>query len=284
MRPGYLALTVPGLGGVLAGEIQDSTGLRLSGEVGNDGRADVVSFDVGRGADPVGGLRTAEDVFAVVARARSDGDPQRLVSRLITRDGLERALSVWSRWVGPLSASATFRVIVRVLSERQFRRTSLRSVALAAVARQRPRWRVEDPSMLELWILETKPSEFVAALRLSSRALRQRGGRAQERRAALRPAVASAMVRLAGQPNGRLLDPCCGSGTIVGEALDRGWQALGSDIDPEALAIAEQNCPEAEFRQADVRELPYPRGWADAIVTNPPFGNQFECRVAARSG
>jgi tRNA G10 N-methylase Trm11 len=45
------------------------------------------------------------------------------------------------------------------------------------------------------------------------------------------------MVQLAGVPSGVLLDPCCGSGTILREALEVGWEAVGSDLDPSASRL-----------------------------------------------
>jgi SAM-dependent methyltransferase len=269
-------MTMPGLGPLLAAEVDRHPGLQRMGQPAFDGRADLVFFQSARGVDPTVALRTAEDVFVLLSYATSEADPQRLTSRLVQRERLERALSVWSRLVRPLASAMGYRVIVRVLSEENFRRTSLRSVVSAAVACHRPRWRVEDPADIELWISELSDSRFVAGVRLSDKSMRQRGGREIERQGALRPVVAAAMVALAGEPKGLLLDPCCGSGTIVGEALAVGWRGCGSDIDDDAVAIARRNHPACEFRQADARELPFADGEADALVSNLPFGKQFE--------
>jgi SAM-dependent methyltransferase len=244
--------------------------------IGFDGRADIVFFRVRRGARlPLDGLRLAEDVFVVISGA-SAGPPGRVAASLITRDGLERALSVRAGYVGHLSSSMTFRVIARVADESLFQRTDLRHAVERAIGASRPRWRIADPAGLEVWVAEHRRGRYVSGLRLSDKRLRQHGrGRASERQGALRPVVAAAMVRLAGVAPGRLLDPCCGSGTIVAEAVAAGWDAGGSDIDEDAVSAARVNSPGAVIQRADALHLPHTDGQFDAVVANLPFGRQF---------
>lgn len=276
----YLATTMPGLGPLLRDEIQRHPTLRFTAGPYDDGRSDIVLFQAARGADPLEALRVAEDVFVLAGITESDADAQRLASRLINREGLERALAVRSRLVAPLQSAMTYRVIARVLSERHFRRTSLRSVISAAVARHRPRWTVADPSSLEIWVQELRGGAFVATLRLSNGSLRQRGGRAVERHGALRPAVAAAMVSLAGDPKGTLLDPFCGTGTILAEAVIAGWTAEGLDIDDDAVTIAQLNVPLARVSHGDARKLDRGNGSLAAVVSNLPFGRQYAADTA----
>jgi tRNA G10 N-methylase Trm11 len=177
----------------------------------------------------------------------------------------------------------TYRVIARVVDESRFKRTELREAVTTTVAVHRPRWRVEDPAQLELWVLEYQRAAFVAGLRLSDKRMRQHGsGRVTERQGALRPVVAAAMIRLAGEPPGHLLDPCCGSGTILEEALSVGWEATGSDLDPNAVAIARQNVSQAVVDRADVLDLSHDDATFDAVVSNLPFGRQFPVADPAR--
>lgn len=274
--PGFFATTLPGLGQLLGAEIAAHPDLDLDDETGYDGRADIVLFHARRGARVgLDELRLAEDVFATIADAGS-GPPGRVANALITRTGLERALSTWARLVRPLSSSMTFRVITRVVDERRFKRTELRGAVVNAIAANRPRWRIADPADLEIWVLEHRRARFIAGLRLSDKRMRQHGeGRSEERHGALRPVVAAAMVRLAGDPPGRILDPCCGTGTILREGLAAGWDARGSDIDEQAVHTARANVADAVIEQADALSLPHPDGAFDAVVTNPPFGRQF---------
>jgi 23S rRNA G2445 N2-methylase RlmL len=277
---GYFATTMPGLGELLGMELARRPGLEPTGQRGNDGRSDIVFFRIRRGSRlDLDQLRLAEDVFVTVAEA-SSAPPVRLAAALVSPAALERALSTWARVVRHLTPAMTFRVIARVVDERRFRRTELRGAVLNAVAGSRTRWRLADPAELEVWALEYAKGRFVAGLRLSDTRMRQHGpGRAVERRGALRPVVAAAMVQLAGQPPGRLLDPCCGSGTLLGEALARTWTAIGADLDPAAVATARANVPLATVEQGDVLRLPHPDGSMDAVATNLPFGRQFKVQA-----
>ena len=261
---------------MLQQEIDAHPDLEPVEELGNDGRADIIFFRMRRGAQPdLSTLRLAEDVFVTLADTGS-GPPRRVADALVTRADLERGLSVWARFAGHLHSSMTYRVVARVVDESRFKRTELRDAVTTAVAVHRPRWRVADPAQLELWVLEHQRAVFVAGLRLSDKRMRQHGGgRATERRGALRPVVAAAMIRLAGEPPGRLLDPCCGTGTLLGEALSVSWEALGSDLDPEAVAMARANVPRAVVDRADVLDLPHDDASFDAVVSNLPFGRQF---------
>lgn len=281
--PGFFATTLPGLGKLLRQEIEAHPDLEPVEELGNDGRADIVFFRMRRGARPdLSTLRLAEDVFVTLAHTWS-GPLRRVADSLVTRADLERGLSVWTRFAGHLHSSMTYRVVARVVDESRFKRTELRSAVTTAVAVHRPRWRVEDPAQLEVWVLEHQRAAFVAGLRLSDKRMRQHGsGRATERQGALRPVVAAAMIRLAGEPPGRLLDPCCGTGTLLGEALSAGWDALGSDVDPEAVAMARENVPQAVVDRADVLDLPHDDATFDAVASNLPFGRQFQIDDPAR--
>ena len=245
---------------------------------GFDGRSDVVAFGTGRGGRAaVLGLRTIEDVFVEVGRAsRTDGDDARAIARRVWRPAeVERALSVWAAEIRPLSAAMTFRVVARVLHERSFLRTELRREVAGVVGADRPSWRSADPAELEVWVSEYRSGEFVAGLHLSDARTRQHDGRQVERPGALRPTVAAAMVMLAGEPSGTLLDPCCGAGSIVAEAIARGWTASGLHIDPDAVDVAQANVSGAAFSVGDVRNLDVPDGSLAACVSNLPFGRQY---------
>jgi len=264
------ATAVPGLGSLLADELDDLAGVAVR-DWGHDGRADVVLFDAEPGAvRRARQLRLAEDVFAEVGRTlRADGDRPDWIAGRIWRPGrVNRALRLRS-----VADRATFRVVARVRQERSFLRTELRREFTRAIARDRPRWRGADPAQVEVWVTEYRSGRLVAGVRLSDARMRQHDGRAAERGGALRPTVAAAMVRLAGKPDGTLLDPCCGSGTILTEAARAGWTAYGLDIDPDAVAVARRNG--ATAGQGDARDLPMKAGEAGAAVSNLPFGRQY---------
>lgn len=272
----YFAATLPGLGVLLRSELEQHPAVDPDGEVGFDGRADLVFFTPRRGSNfQPRDLRLAEDVFVQLGSTQG-GSARDIAGQLVTATGLERALSTLARLSRPLKAAMTFRAITRVRDEGRFKRTELRQAVTRAVVAQRPRWRMQDPSELEIWVLEHRDGTYVAGLRLTDKSQRQHGtGRAAERHGALRPVVAAAMVRLAGTRPGSLLDPCCGTGTILGEALAVGWDAYGSDLDLDAVRLARDNVPAATIDAADALALPHPDESFDAIVSNLPFGRQF---------
>lgn len=57
--------------------------------------------------------------------------------------------------------------------------------------------------------------------------------------AMMAPPVARRLIEMLSQPDATVLDPFCGSGTVVVEALRLGRSAIGFDINPLALLIAE---------------------------------------------
>lgn len=272
------ASTVPGLAPLVTRELGEIPGVQVT-DSGFDGRSDLVLFDVARGRrDAVWSLRTVEDLFVEVGRTmRSSGDrPHWIAGRVWKPERVEKALSIWSAQVRPLAGSMTYRVIARVLQEKSFLRTELRKSLSQSVSRDRPKWKVTDPAQIEVWISEYRQGRLIAGLRLSDASMRQHEGRQVERSGALRPTVAAMMVNFAGTPNGVLIDPCCGSGTILGEALAAGWEDVkGRDIDPEAVTAAEQNVPRGEVRAGDARDLGLPDAAVGAVVSNLPFGQQY---------
>lgn len=57
----------------------------------------------------------------------------------------------------------------------------------------------------------------------------------------LPPKVARMMINLSGSKKGLLLDPFCGVGTILSEALLMGFDVIGSDSSPKAIEFSRKN-------------------------------------------
>jgi tRNA G10 N-methylase Trm11 len=268
---------VPGLSALLAAELGQIAGVTVT-ETGSDGRADVVLFTADAAALRHALSSTlAEDIFVEAGRTlRSDGDrADRIAGRLWCPDQAHRALTARAQVTGSARRRTTFRVIARVRQERSFLRTELRRQLTDSIQRQQATWRFADPADVEVWAVEYQPGKLVAGVRVSDGRMRQHNGRHIERNGALRPTVAAAMVQLAGQPGGTLLDACCGSGTILVAATRAGWHAEGIDIDPEAVRIARTNAPGVAVQRGDVRRLGLDDGSVRACVSNLPFGKQY---------
>jgi tRNA G10 N-methylase Trm11 len=101
------------------------------------------------------------------------------------------------------------------------------------------------------------------------------------------PRLCRIMVNLSGQTGGVLLDPFCGIGTILQEAMLMGFTVWGIDTDSQALEWARRNLKwltreyglsqpgfEQRIQRGDARKLPelFPRNSLDAIVTEPYLG------------
>ncbi|KAM4607227.1 uncharacterized protein thumpd2 [Polymixia lowei] len=104
----------------------------------------------------------------------------------------------------------------------------------------------------------------------------------------LRSTVAWAMGSLAQiQPGSCVLDPMCGVGTILLEAVQEHKDAhfLGVDIDDGQLQRANENVAFADLRgrihllKASCMELPLPSASADAVVCDLPFGRKFDTKT-----
>jgi SAM-dependent methyltransferase len=65
---------------------------------------------------------------------------------------------------------------------------------------------------------------------------------------------------------GAVLDLACGTGRIAVPLAARGYTIAGLDISHAALEIAREQGPELDFRQGDMRELPWPDAAFDAVI------------------
>ena len=93
---------------------------------------------------------------------------------------------------------------------------------------------------------------------------------------AMSPKLARCMVNLARtKPNSLVLDPFCGTGSILLETGLIGCGILGSDINPKMVRGSLQNLKHfkihpSNFLVADAKNLPFRQ--VDCIVTDPPYG------------
>src|SRR5579875_2808666 len=75
-----------------------------------------------------------------------------------------------------------------------------------------------------------------------------------------------------------VLDPCCGSGTILIEAALQGASVYGGDSDPRALDAARTNIAAAGVQASvqgwDAQALPLADASIDRVICNLPWGRQ----------
>lgn len=110
--------------------------------------------------------------------------------------------------------------------------------------------------------------------------------KAQHYSTALPTRVARAVVNIAvPTPDGaKMIDPCCGIGTVLVEALSMGIDMVGSDVNPLAVRGARENLrafglPADAVRLADARTL---EGSYDAAVLDLPYNVASRLSAAER--
>ncbi len=90
---------------------------------------------------------------------------------------------------------------------------------------------------------------------------------------ALPTKLARAIVNLIADPSDLLVDPCCGTGTIVLEAAHMGMRVVGYDINPKMVKATQANLAhhslDARVCLGDARQIREP---FDSLAANLPYG------------
>jgi 23S rRNA G2445 N2-methylase RlmL len=275
----------PGLEPVAADEITRD----LGGEVRRTGAGFVV-FRVPHVDASVLGLRTTEDVFLLAWG--TDGLSHRAqdlerITRWTARDANWAELLRIHHGVRPKPrGKPTYRLVTQMQGTHGYRRVDAREALARGLRGKFPAsWLpAEENAAVEVW-LTIQGATAYCGLRLSDRTMRHRTYKHEHLPASLRPTVAAAAVRVAEiRPGQTVLDPMCGAGTILAEALAWAGQrrgtirAWGGDRDGAALRAAASNLRTLGrplLVRWDAARLPLADGTVDRIVSNPPFGVQL---------
>jgi 23S rRNA G2445 N2-methylase RlmL len=193
----------------------------------------------------------------------------------------------------PIRRSFGFEVIASFLGRRNFNRTEIEFCAGAAISEItgmpfHDHEAVVSPERHVSWRIHISDNQAVVGLRVALRPLHRRDYRVSSAPGALHPPVAYAMNMLSGAyPGCRILDPCCGTGTLLFEAkrLTLDVVTIGSDIDRNSLLAAASNRPNALCRwvQADLGRLPYRDGFADCVLANLPWGRRVQAKGPSKA-
>lgn len=279
-------MVLPGLEPVAEEEIARD----LGGQVKRRGPG-IVVFRAPEVDDSLLRLRTVEDVFLLA------WGTDKLSYRAADLDQIRRWTAREANWDQLLrlhhairpkpKGKPTYHLVAQMSGTHGYRRVdALKALARGLEGKFPASWRpVEENAAIEIW-LTIQGATAVCGLRLSDRTMRHRTYKQGHLPASLRPTVAAAMVRLGEVGHGQVvLDPMCGAGTILAEALEearqarlRGVQIFGGDLDPRALRAAESNLRrlgQGTLACWDALRLPLPDGRIDRIISNPPFGKQL---------
>ncbi len=136
-----------------------------------------------------------------------------------------------------------------------------------------------------LWVFCIDEAYYICLQRSSQDDAPFRAQRTIERPGALPPTIAAALAFLGNPaPGETILDPVCGSGTLLAEAYGyvRDAELIGIDADPAAVAAARANLSHAArhtLRQGDGTHTGLPAASVTLFLANLPFGKQYGDRA-----
>lgn len=229
----------------------------------------------------VSDLRTADDLYHLVA----------VIPRI---DHRRAALSELTRQLSTADlapSSGGFDVTASFVGARNYNRYDVEDAAAAAIGTTGARYHsrrhgARPPAGTTSWRVLLRDDEAVVALRRTPFPAHRRAYKQVTIPGTLHPPLAAAMALLADiSPAERVIDPCCGAGTLLIEAahLHPTARYHGFDLSLSALAATRSNAnraattasvPPPTLTRADAARLSLAPGTADAILVNPPWSRQ----------
>ncbi|AFZ44788.1 RNA methylase [Halothece sp. PCC 7418] len=188
-----------------------------------------------------------------------------------------------------MDTAKTFRVTTQRNGKHEFRAMDVQRIAGSAlIQRYGKKVNLAQPDVNVR--VDLYDRLCLVSIQETQEALDQRQKKVWRPRIALKTTMAYAMLQLCElEGTARLLDPFCGSGTILMEAatLFPDLDIYGRDRWAEAVTGVKENIRAAHFshqiqiQEGDARDLAqdYPAGFFDAIVTNPPYGVHLGSKI-----
>ncbi|WP_280409044.1 methyltransferase domain-containing protein [Nocardia brasiliensis] len=236
-------------------------------------------------------LRTADDAFVLVATGPDIGrtwDSATALTGLVTALDASRLKDARYRCGGPLGFGVGIEVSASFLGRRNFNRYDIEDTIGLKLSEHlglqyhSRRGGSRPPDACSSWRVVLDGQRARLMLRIAAQPLHRRDYKSQTVPGSLHPPVASAMVQLAElRADDRVLDPCCGAGTLLLEAMHCQPAATyhGFDIDPAAVRATRANATvPLPAGPADAANIPLPHGSIDRILCNPPWGGQAPAR------
>ncbi|SDF83151.1 Putative RNA methylase family UPF0020 [Limimonas halophila] len=141
--------------------------------------------------------------------------------------------------------------------------------------------RIDESAGATVFVFCVEAAYYICVREREAAAVRGRDKRRAEREGSLPPTIAAALA-FQGKPKDRdvILDPVCGSGTLLAEAGAYAPEAelYGMDTDRRAVKTARRNLAHlanTSVEPGDARELDLPDGAVTLTLANLPFGKQF---------
>ncbi|HET9908441.1 MAG TPA: methyltransferase domain-containing protein [Anaerolineales bacterium] len=225
-------------------------------------------------------LRTVDDLFLYVDtwqgidRARQTLTVLQYFSAHLD---LDAALAVCGQ-VRTIQNPPIFSITANFVGKRNYNTDEIKRACASGITESYGWAYSEDDSNADLNVRVFIEGETaVVGLRLAARSLSKRAYKREHVPGSLKPTVAAALLRLANVTStARILDPCCGAGTILIEAKSYGAMAWGGDINQQAITAARLNATQAgadvDLQQWDARALPISDRSVDCVISNLPWG------------
>ena len=189
----------------------------------------------------------------------------RLIAKANTLDGLLQEVK------GIPFSAEHFRIEHLRLAGQKLVNSREAAIALANVIPAYPD--LDTPSHRFLLIERDSGLWFGEILAEATHSYSQHDGKPYRTSASLPTRLARALVNLAVPPARTILDPCCGTGSILLEAQAIGVEACGVDWNTRMVGMSRENLTHfgysAEIIFADIREV---KRMADAVITDLPYG------------
>jgi tRNA (guanine6-N2)-methyltransferase len=280
----FFALTTAGLEAISAQElarlpqitVQTMSYRRLSGIC----QGDLASLS---------SLRTVDDVFLELATWREIGRPRSSLKQLrqcAARLDLHPAKAhlARSRAIGRFPR---FSLSVSFVGKRNYITEEIKETIAKELEQTHRGWLYEQDDRLADLNVRVFLEQDVATVgvRVSKAPLHDRWYQQVHLPGALKPSVAAALVMLAQTTRATtVLDPCCGSGTILIEAALQEACASGGDYNADAVGAARTNVAAAGVTVPifhwDATSLPQASASIDRVITNLPWGQQVLVETA----
>ncbi|MBA2481625.1 MAG: methyltransferase domain-containing protein [Planctomycetes bacterium] len=227
-------------------------------------------------------LRTVDDLFIDCATWAGIARPRAVlatVRQLAGRLDL-RATVTALRAVRALPPSPSFTVTASFVGKRNYSGEEIRAAVSSGIA-ERSGWNhveTDDEADLNVRVFIEHEIAYVG-VRVAADPLHERTYLGTHRPGSLRPSIAASMLELAEvRPGMRVLDPCCGVGTIAIEAALAGARATAGDLDGDAISAARTHARSAgasvSSARWDARILPLAAASMERVVCNLPWDRQ----------
>jgi len=226
--------------------------------------------------------RLIEDSFMMLGKPLSIRSNKDLVAleRLVSEREIMAAIELKKRiFPGRAVKRVTFNTYLKQDKDRKVYRKQIVARINQLVQQRFRRWRLQDPAQLELWGFYID-EKLHLGVRLTDQRVRYNYSKPFLRKGALRPSVAAAMAYLISPSRGELIiDPMCGTGTLLQECMARQPDAhyVGGDNSTEAVQISQQRLDGSATDIFCWQALSLPLGpnSVDGFICNMPFGKQY---------